>query len=334
MATIKDVARLAGVSTTTVSHVLNGTRFVSDDLRVRVVEAMDRLNYHPNVLARSLRRGETRTIGLIVPDQANPFFAEVARTVEDTGFQNGYNVILCNSDDTLEKEAAYLQVLIAKQVDGVIFIAAGPQQEHLDELVRQGIPFVVADRDIGQSPADVILVNNEQGGYDVTRYLIELGHLRIACIAGPSQLTPSAERVLGYRRALAEAGLPVDEGLIVPGDFRYEGGESAMWRLLRMEWPPTAVFCCNDLMAIGALRAIRTAGLLVPRDVSVAGFDDIRLASAMWPSLTTVAQPIVELATRSVEALIGRMQGKPMLEPMERVVLATKLIVRDSCAPL
>ena len=333
MATIKDVARLAGVSTTTVSHVINETRYVSDELRARVLAAMGELNYRPNVLARGLRRGETKTIGLIVPDNSNPFFAEVARIVEDIGFENDHSVILCNSDGNLDKEAAYINVLIAKQVDGVIFIAAGSTYEHLHELTKLGIPVVVADRAIPQALADVVLVNNEQGGYDATHHLISLGHRRTACITGPSDLTPSADRIHGYKRALREAGIPIEQTLIVPGDFRYQGGETAMEQLLRLDEPPSAVFACNDVMAIGALRAIRNAGLQVPSDVSIVGFDDIPLASAVSPALTTVAQPIVELATLAAQLLMSRIRNRQGDEPGQRAVLDTKLIIRDSCAP-
>ena len=332
MATIKDVARLAGVSITTVSHVINETRYVSDELRGRVLAAMQELNYRPNVLARSLRRGETRTIGLVVPDNSNPFFAEVARIVEDVGFEKGYSVILCNSDGSLEKEAAYISVLIAKQVDGVIFIAAGSKHEHLHELTAQGIPVVVADRDIPQSLADVVLVDNEKGGYEATRYLLSLGHRRIACIAGPSDLTPSADRVCGYRRAQEEAGISIEEGWIVPGDFRYQGGEAAAARLLRLGEPPSAIFACNDVMAIGALRTLQNAGLQVPGDVSIIGFDDIPLASAVSPALTTVAQPTAELSTLAARCLISRIQNDRDDEPRQRSVLETRLVVRDSCA--
>ena len=332
MTTIKDVARLAGVSITTVSHVINETRYVSDELRGRVLAAMQELNYRPNVLARSLRRGETRTIGLVVPDNSNPFFAEVARIVEDVGFEKGYSVILCNSDGSLEKEAAYISVLIAKQVDGVIFIAAGSKHEHLHELTAQGIPVVVADRDIPQSLADVVLVDNEKGGYEATRYLLSLGHRRIACIAGPSDLTPSADRVRGYRRAQEEAGISIEEGWIVPGDFRYQGGEAATARLLRLGEPPSAIFACNDVMAIGALRTLQNAGLQVPGDVSIIGFDDIPLASAMSPALTTVAQPTAELSTLAARCLISRIQNDRDDEPRQRSVLETRLVVRDSCA--
>jgi LacI family transcriptional regulator len=294
---------------------------------------MDELNYRPNVLARGLRRGETRTIGLIVPDNSNPFFAEIARIVEDVGFHNGYSVILCNSDGNLEKEAAYINVLIAKQVDGVIFIAAGSNHEHLSELTGAGIPVVVADRDIPHTLADIVLVDNERGGYDATRYLLGLGHHRIACVAGPSDLNPSADRVQGYRRALEQAGVRVREEWIVPGDFRFQGGEAAVEELLRLDQSPTAIFACNDMMAIGALRAIRGAGRQVPGDVSVIGFDDIPLASAVMPALTTVAQPMVELATLATQYLIAQIQDDDHVAPRQRTILDAKLVVRGSCAP-
>jgi LacI family transcriptional regulator len=330
MPTIKDVARVAGVSITTVSHVLNDTRFVSDELRVRVLAAMEELDYRPNILARSLRRGETKTIGLVVPDNSNPFFAEMARMVEDLGFAAGYSVILCNSDENLAKEAAYIEVLIAKQVDGVVFIASGSTQEHLFELNQQDIPYVVVDREVDGSLADVILVDNELGGYLATRHLIELGHRRIACIAGRSQLTPSADRVGGYRRALREYLIPEEEELIVPGDFRAEGGEMALERMLAVNPPPSAAFACNDMMAIGVLRAARNAGLRVPGDLSVVGFDDIPFAAVVSPALTTVAQPVSGLAQHSVRLLLARMQNSREDQPTQRIVLQPHLVVRDS----
>lgn len=332
MPTIKDVARLAGVSTATVSHVINETRYVSAELRERVLRAMEALNYRPNVLAQGLRRGETHTIGLVVPDNANPFFAEVSRVVEDVGFDRGYSVILCNTGDDLERERVYIDVLIAKQVDGIIFIAAGDHHEHLAELTSANVPLVLADRDVKQSRADVVLVNNEQGGYRATRHLLDLGHQRIGCIGGPSEATPSADRVKGHERALREVGVSVHRELVVQGDFRYKGGEEAADRLLGLASPPSAIFACNDLMAIGTLRAIREAGLRVPEDISVVGYDDIPLASAVSPPLTTVAQPVTELATISTELLLSRIEdGTP--RDLERIVLDTDLVIRDSSGP-
>jgi LacI family transcriptional regulator len=333
MPTITDVARLAGVSVTTVSHVINGTRFVSDELRARVVAAMEELRYRPNYMARSLRSGETKIIGLVVPDNSNPFFAEVARIIEDVGFENGYSVILCNSDGDLKKEEAYINLLISKQVDGVIFIASGDKQDLVEELISNGIQVIIADRNIPQSVADVVLVNNEQGGYEATRYLVALGHKRIGCISGPSELSPSADRVKGYKRALKEAGVPVRDELIVAGDLRYQGGEIAMQNLLNLPNRPTAVFASNDMMALGAMRAVRQAGLQIPNDISLVGFDDITLAAALSPALTTVSQPVNELAQLTVQRLIDRIQNSEQNYKPEQYILETKLIVRDSCSP-
>lgn len=331
--TIKDVASKAGVSVTTVSHVINKTRFVSEELVQRVLSAMEELNYQPNTLARSLRMGETKTIGLIIPDNSNPFFAEVSRTVEDIGFERAYSVFLCNSDGLVEKEAAYIHMLITKQVDGVVFIPASDSQSHLLSLSARGIPVVVVDRDMPDLNADVVLVDNEQGGYDATRYLIELGHKKIACITGPSQLAPSAARANGYRRALQESGLPVRSEYIVPGDFRARGGETAMDSILKLPEAPTAVFSCNDLMAIGALRTLRKHNIKVPQQISIIGFDDIDIASEIVPALTTVAQPAVDLATCAADLLIARLQKSQASVEFKRQVLNARLVIRDSCAP-
>jgi LacI family transcriptional regulator len=294
---------------------------------------MDELNYRPNSLARGLRRGDTKTIGLVIPDNSNPFFAEVARVIEDVGFNNGYSVILCNSDNDLTKQTAYLNVLITKQVDGVIFIAAGSENEHLLELTGRNIPVVVVDRELEHPLADIILVDNELGGCEAVQYLVDLGHKKIACITGPSELTPSADRVKGYRRALEEAGIPVRPEYIVPGDFHFNGGEAAMKRLLELSDPPTAVFACNDWMAVGALRALRLAGKQTPKDVSIVGFDDIQIASAVNPPLTTIAQPIKQMATMAANLLIARMQNSNET-PTQRTLLSPTLHIRESCAKL
>jgi LacI family transcriptional regulator len=333
MPTIKDVAKLAGVSTATVSHVINGTRYVSQELHTRVTEAMERLKYHPNRLAQSLRSGETKSIGLIVPDNSNPFFGEVARLCEDIGFQNGYNVILCNSGDSLEKEAAYINMLIAKQIDGVIFISTGSDSGALRELARLEIPVVITDRDAPDLNCDRVLVNNQHGGYQATRYLIELGHQRIACISGPEKLDTSQQRVKGYRRALKEAGLAAIPEYLVRGDFRFQSGEEVMQQLLQVDPPPTAVFACNDLMAIGALRALHQAGLQVPEQLSLISFDNIPFSSAVIPALTCIAQPVEELARTSMKLLLDHIKNTDRKRKPRRVILDPSLVERDSCAP-
>jgi LacI family transcriptional regulator len=329
---MRDVAEQANVSITTVSHVINETRPVSDELRERVLAAMQELGYQPNLLARSLRRGETHTLGMIVPDSANPFFAEVARGVEDTSFEKSYSVILCNSDGDLDKELLYINVLAEKRVDGILFVAAGVSTDHIRALQEQRIPVVVVDREISGVSVDEVLVDNARGGWLAGRHLVELGHRRIGCISGPSDVTPSAERITGYRQALDEGDTPVDEALVVRGDFQYESGYQATRQLLSMDDPPTAIFACNDLMAIGAIRAALELGQQVPTDLSVVGFDDVPLASFANPVLTTIVQPKYEMGVIAATMLLERMRA-PDTPPRQRV-LDTSLLIRQSTAPV
>lgn len=338
MANINDVAERANVSITTVSHVINQTRYVSDDLTERVRKAMEELDYHPNSLARGLRSGKTKTIGLVIPDISNQFFAEISRKIEDKGYENGYSVILCNTDDDPYKEKNYIDVLLAKKVEGIIFISAGVESNYLEKTIEFNIPIVVVDRDIKENDYDIVLVDNSVGGFDATRYLIELGHRRIACIAGPSPITPSAQRVAGYKQALQEAGIQIDTNLIIPGDFHYESGDRAMRALLALPQPPTAVFACNDMMALGAFQAVNNQGMKIPEDISVIGFDNIPFSQTVYPTLTTMAQPIHEMADLVVDLLVDkikfhrqRVRTNERELNYKRIVLETKLIKRNSC---
>lgn len=334
MITIKDVAAKARVSTTTVSHVINGTRYVSEDLIERVNHAIRELKYQPNALARSLRNKETGTIGMVTPDNSNPFFAEIARHIEDACFAQGYSVILCNSDQDPQKEQAYIRLLLEKQVDGIVFVAAAARAQSLREITERSIPMVVVDRELPGINADFVMTDHRRGGRLATMHLIERGiergHTRIACIAGPSDVTPSWERVQGYRDALESAGLAYEESLIRRGNFQAPSGYSAMKELLTMsaEQLPTCVFACNDLMAIGAIRAISEVGLRVPEDVAVVGYDNISLSSFTNPPLTTVAQPHREMGRLAAELLLDRINDKAAR--IERRLLEPALIIRQS----
>ncbi len=323
---MSDVATQASVSVTTVSHVINNTRPVSDDLRERVETAMAALNYQPNRLARSLRQGRTNTIGMIVPDNANPYFAEVARGIEETAYQNNYSLILCNSAGDQDRECFYINVLLEKQVDGIILVAAGSSTSNIASLPLP--PMVVVDRDLPSVHADAVLTENAQGGGQATAHLLGLGHRRIACITGSSDVTPTAERATGYRQALVAAGVAVDESLVVKGDFHYASGYAAAKGLLSGPNPPTAIFACNDLMAVGAISAGIELGLDIPTDLSIVGFDDVQLASFANPPLTTVAQPKREMGTLAVSLLLERM-ANPAIAPRRRW-LGTALVVRGS----
>jgi LacI family transcriptional regulator len=327
---MRDVAERAGVSVTSVSHVINETRPVSDELRQRVLAAMDELGYQPNRLARSLRRGQTHTIGMIIPDSANPFFAEMARGVEDTSFRSGYNVILCNSDGDLNKERLYTSVLVEKRVDGILFIAAGLSTNGILDLRAQKTPLVVVDRDLPDAAVDSVLTDNARGGWLATRHLIDLGHRRIACITGPSDVTPSAERVTGYRQALEAEGIPANGNLIVRGDFQYESAYRAAIQLLQIEDPPTAFFACNDLMAVAVMSAALELGQQVPDDLSVVGYDDVRLAAFANPPLTTIAQPKYEMGVVAATMLLERIRDPQA--PVQRRVFESSLVMRKSTA--
>jgi LacI family transcriptional regulator len=327
--TIKDVALAASVSITTVSHVVNNTRFVEPDTRQRVLRMMDALGYQPNSLARSLRSGVTKTIGLIVPDASNLFFAEIARKIEDYGFSQGYSVILGNSDNNPDKQSSYIKTLLAKRVDGMIFISSGGRDEELYPLTENHIPVVVADRDISLELADVVMLDNEKAGYEATSHLVGLGHRRIACIATTPAYNSSQARLAGYRRSLAEAGITADPALVAMGDYTSAGGLAAMNTLLDQPDRPSAVFSTNDMMAIGAMMSMRQHGLSVPTDISIVGFDDIELASEMTPALTTMRQPVDDLARAAIQILIERMTGVRTGEN-QRVILTGSLVLRES----
>jgi LacI family transcriptional regulator len=329
IATLKDVAERAEVSTATVSHVINETRFVSEELKARVYQAMRELNYRPNAIARSLRRRKTHNLGMIVPDISYPFLAEVARGVEDAGFELGYNVILCDSDGDLEMEANTIELLQEKKVDGIIFVAAGESSSHVQALIEQGMPVVVCDRELPGVEVDTVIADNVGSGYQATEHLIGLGHRRIGCIAGPQELGISHKRVEGYKQALEQHGLPLREESTVRGDFRCQGGYEVMRELLALDEPPTAVFACNDLMAMGAICAASQKKLRIPQDVAIVGCDDIALASFTNPSLTTVAQPKHEMGAAAVEMLVERIKDKS--KPPTRRLLPTELVIRDSC---
>lgn len=332
MVTIKDVARDAGVSVTTVSHVVNSTRFVSADARVRVLAAIESLRYVPSALARSLKNNRTHTIGTMLPNSSNPYFAEIIRGIEDTCFGEGFSVILCNSDDDPHKQGQYIRVLAEKQVDGLIVLSSGGDDELGEHLRRTRMPLVLVDREVEHLDADLVEVNHEAGGWLATRHLLELGHRNIGCITGPLELSSAAQRLAGWRRAMAEAGLPVPPKVLRPSDFTSAGGHAAMQSLLATQPRLTAVFACNDLMAFGAISAAASVGLRLPDDLSVVGFDDIALAAYCSPPLTTVAQPKHQLGAVAAGMLLARI-AEPGRAP-QREILEPTLCRRQSTAEL
>ena len=333
MATIKDVAKQAEVSISTVSHVLNGTRFVSEDKAIRVRQAVEALNYKPSAVARSLKTNKTYTIGMLTGSNANPFFAEVIHGVEATCYERGYHLVLCNSDDNLDKQASYLRTLEEKRIDGLLVMSAHSDPGFFEMLrERCQCPLVILDCQAPSMEADVIMEDPEQGGYEATRYLLDHGHRSIACISGPAELSPSSQRLAGYHRALEESGIPVENGWIVEGRLTAESGFEAANRLLDGlqdgQQPPSALFVGNDLMAMGVICALQTRGYRIPDDISVIGYDNIKLASYMSPPLTTIHQPKAELGKLAADTLIKRIEN-PGLQP-EIKTLRSTLVERQS----
>jgi LacI family transcriptional regulator len=329
MVTARDVARRAGVSTSTVSHVLNGTRVVSAELRERVLAAARELHYEPNAVARSLKIKRSNALGLIISDIGNPFFTAVVRGVEDVANARGYTLILGNTDEDPAKEEAYLRALTARRVDGLILAPAGEPNEYLGRLVRTGFPLVFLDREIPGLPIPSVLLDSIVAAHVAVRHLVRLGHTRIAMVAGRGRISSTMDRIDGYRQALAEAGIPFDASLLVSGGSRTEEARAAMLRLLDLDPRPSAVFVANNLMTIGAVDAIQGRGLEIPRDVALVGFDDFSWAGVFRPRLTTIAQPTYELGRTAAELLVHRLSGE--LDGPMRVVLRGQLIIRESC---
>jgi LacI family transcriptional regulator len=329
-ATIIDVAREAGVSTTTVSHVLNGTRSVAEPTRQRVLAAIERLNYEVNSLAQSLKSDRSQTIGLLVTDISNPFFTSLVRGVEDVANAAGYGVMLCNTDENSDKELTYLRMLRRKRVDAILMAPTGIRQSLVDQLIGLGFPLVCFDRPPPGAACDTVLVDNVGGARQAVSHLVELGHRRVGVITGLSGVGTTNERLEGYMRAMAGHGLPVDRELVRVGNSRLDGGFREMLDLLDLPTPPTAVFTTNNLMTLGALGALESRRVSVPHDVAIVGFDDFEWAAVLRPRLTAVAQPTYEIGATAARMLIDRIEGRGGSEP-RRVVLPTRLIVRESC---
>lgn len=303
MVTIRDVAAEAGVSITTVSRALNESGRVGPATRDRVLSAARRLGYEPNDLARSLHGKATGTIAVLVPDITNPFFPELVKGVQEVATEHGRLLLLCQTSEDTDVAVQELLHLRRKRVDGVVLVGGLAGSDELTTALA-GLPVVTVDRDTTVDDARVVRSDHRHGGLLATEHLIELGHERIAHIRGPAHLSVAQDRHDGYRKALEEAGLTYDDSLVVEGDFLEESGYDGLRALRRRRRPFTAVFCGNDLMAIGALRALEDVGLAVPDEVSVVGFDDIHLASYLRPGLTTVHQPIQELGRRAAAMLL------------------------------
>jgi LacI family transcriptional regulator len=330
--TMKDVAQRARVSVSTVSHVLNGTRKVSEGTRGDVLAAVEELSYRPNLLAKGLKTRRTYTIGLLISDIQNSFFTSVVRGVEDEALSRGYHLFLCNTDEDPGREDEYIKELAKKRVDGLMVAPSARRESHVRRLRGEGMPFVFVDRDVEGVDADVVSVDNRAGMRLIAEHLVGLGHRRIAMISGPLNKASGYERHLGLRDALADLGVELEDSLVRFGDFRTSSGREGARELLGFPSPPTALVTANNQMTLGALLTINEMGLGVPGDVSVVGFDDPEWAPLTGPPLTTLAQPTYEMGVRAAEMLLDRIETGPG-EESRKVLLEPWLVVRESTAP-
>jgi DNA-binding LacI/PurR family transcriptional regulator len=333
---IKDIAQAAGVSHSTVSRALSDSPLVSDETKARVQHLAQEMGYSPNTLARSLVTRQTHTVGVVVTTIADPFIAEVVQGIEATAHDHGYTVVLCNSGAEPEREIAAVEMLGSKRVDGVIVTSSRVGALYLEHLERIGVPIVLINNHNEQSGryTFTVTVDNQHGGCLATDHLIQLGHQRIAYVTAPADHSSDLDRMAGYRQALVDSGIEPAPDLIVPGNGRADGGERALETLMALDVLPGAVFCYNDMTAIGLINAARGAGLAVPSDIAVAGFDDIPFATYCCPPLTTIAQPKVEMGQLAMKMALSLMtiEEGDEREELSNIVVQGKLIVRASTA--
>jgi DNA-binding LacI/PurR family transcriptional regulator len=331
---IKDIARAAGVSHSTVSRALSDSSLVSDETKARIQRLAQEMGYSPNTLARSLVTRQTYTVGVVVTTIADPFVAEVVQGIEATAHDYNYTVILCSSGAKPEREIAAVEMLRSKRVDGVIVTSSRIGALYLEHLERIGAPIVLINNHNEQSGryTFTVTVDNRHGGYLATEHLVQLGHRRIAYVTAPADHSSDLDRLAGYRQALIAGGIEPDAALIVPGNGRADGGGRALPALIELSEPPSAVFCYNDMTAIGLMHAARQVGLSVPRDMAVVGFDDIPFASYFYPPLTTIAQPKVEMGRLAMKMALSLMTigEENHEEELSNVVVRGKLVVRAS----
>jgi LacI family transcriptional regulator len=330
---IKDVAKKAGVSVTTVSRVLNDEKYVKDDLKARVKRAIDELGYTPSHIARSLVRKKTNLIGVIVPDVTSSFYSTILSNIEKTASLNDYNLVVCNIIEDIDKELKYLQVFKEMRVEGIIIMHEKLNDEIRELISKLDIPIIFSSVKPTDQPFVSVIIDDYIAAYDATRYLIDLGHQRIGFIGGDMRdVTSGQNRYVGYTQAFADSGVDIVDNYIHFGDYKTHSGYEIMKELLACEPRPTAVFAVSDDMAVGAMNCIHDHGLQVPGDISVMGFDGSQLTELVRPRLTSMEQPIQDMGKATVDTLLDLISGKAV-DTQEDVILTHKLVMRDSCKP-
>ncbi|RAK21214.1 LacI family transcriptional regulator [Anoxybacillus vitaminiphilus] len=326
--TIYDVAREANVSMATVSRVVNGNPNVKPSTRKKVLEAIERLGYRPNAVARGLASKKTTTVGVIIPDISNIFFAELARGIEDIATMYKYNIILSNSDQNKDKELHLLNTMLGKQVDGILFMGGYISEEHVTEFKKSPVPIVLAATIEENNIIPSVNIDYEQAAYDAVAFLIEKGHKRIAYVTGPADDPINNKKLAGYRRALEQHGLTYDEHLIIEGDYSYDSGIEAYEKIAELDEQPTAVFVGTDEMALGVIHSAQDHGVNIPEQFEVVGFDNTRLATMVRPRLTTVVQPMYDIGAVAMRLLTKYMNKEHVENHI--VVLPHRIEYRES----
>lgn len=326
--TIRNVAQEANVSIATVSKVINQTGKISEKTRKKVLVAMEKLNYKPDAAAASLRGKRTKLIGLIVPDISNPFYSEIARSIESRSHEIGLNVMMCNTDNDVKKEMTYLSFLTSQRVDGVVVASAFRSTDLLEEMINKGVPSVLIASEIPRLSINTVTVDDYKGGYLATSYLLSLGHKKIAIIS--EDIRSNALRLAAYKEALQEAELPTKDEYIIKTEATIQKGYESAKQLLSLKEKPTAIFACNELLAAGVIQAAKEINLNLPEELSIVGFDNTLLSTITSPTLTTISQPIKEMGIKVVDLLLQEMEeSKPY---KERLLLSPELIIRQSTA--
>lgn len=332
MPTIRDVAQRAGVATMTVSRVINNSGYVSEATRAKVEAAIVELGYLPNMLGPSLRFNQTNTLALVLTDITNPFWTTVARGVEDAAQEKGYSVILCNTDESLEKQEQYLTMLLKRRIDGLLFVPAGDNADPVRLIQKQNTAVVILDRNIPDVDVDIVRGDSFDGAYQLTKHLLELGHKHIAILTGPKNISTSVERVAGFQHAVEEAGLDHNKDNVFWGSFSQTIGLEMANLALQANPRPTAIVAVNNFIANGALQTLVNANLSVPEDMSLVTFDDIPATILPVPFLTVAVQPAYDMGYQATQLLLARLLNEGPAERQE-IILPVKLFIRQSSAP-
>jgi len=331
---VKKIAKAAGVSTATVSRVLNGSDKVRESTAKRVMKVVEEMNYRMDHVARRMKVKQTdsQVIALVITDIDNPFFSSVAKGVENVASKNKLVTMICNTNENPEKERFFLNAMLSEKVSGAIIVPTTGNLDFFQELVEEGFPMVMVDRKPKGLKIDSVSLNNRKGGYEAVSRLIQNGHKRIGVVGGIKGLSNTEERLGGYIQVLEEAGIQIDDDLIVYGDYVESGGRKAIQEFMSLDQPPTAVFSTNNLMTLGCIKEMYSRKLSIPDDIAIIGFDDSTWAEALIPPLTTVKQPGYELGVNAAELLMKRLNNGAANRI--DVVLNPELVVRESCGSI